>query len=428
MYARLFTAAFIFYNISRVNKFNCELGENMTDLLMIADDLTGALDSGVALAKKGIATEVLVNADLNIENAVQNHRAVVVNTATRHMDAEQAYCIVHSLCKKASALKIPILYKKTDSALRGNIGAELEAVLDATQENVLHFAPAFPKMNRFTKAGHQYIGDIPISESEFASDILNPITDSYIPNIIAKQSDIPVLMQAEANRPQMIRLYNAKTDQELNAVAKTVFEQKKSVLAGCAGFAEAVADVLKDETQDENDASITTPLVVLCGSVHPVSKAQLNYAAERGMKRFWITSAEVITPGYWDSEAGKALLQEIQAAVRQGTSVLAETSYYQEVISTEEKNRIAAELPLALGNLARQLLESEFTGTLVIFGGDMLGGFVNALGIQGIEPIRELKPGVVLASATWNSNRINFVTKAGSFGDPDLLVDLAHME
>ena len=75
---------------------------------------------------------------------------------------------------------LTIFYKKTDSALRGNIGAELSAALDGSGAGVLSFLPAFPRMNRTTAAGIHYIDGIPAAKSVFGQDPFNPVKESVL--------------------------------------------------------------------------------------------------------------------------------------------------------------------------------------------------------------------------------------------------------
>lgn len=71
--------------------------------------------------------------------------------------AAQAYDTVYRLVRWAKEKKIGCIYKKTDSALRGNIGAELSAALAADGGDRLHFVPAFPNLDRVTRGGVHYI-------------------------------------------------------------------------------------------------------------------------------------------------------------------------------------------------------------------------------------------------------------------------------
>ena len=111
-------------------------------LCIIADDFTGALDTGVQFAAHGVSTRVVV--DPNVDFSAHEASVLVVDTETRHLPANQAYDIVSRLVERARRAGISYIYKKTDSALRGNIGAELSALLDASGQAQLHFLPAFP--------------------------------------------------------------------------------------------------------------------------------------------------------------------------------------------------------------------------------------------------------------------------------------------
>ena len=111
-------------------------------LLMIADDFTGALDAGVQFAKKGFSTKVLVySKDMSFQ--AEDADVLVVDAETRHKKPLEAYLTIFRIVKPAAESGVKYLFKKTDSALRGNIGAELTAMLDATGKSLLSFVPAF---------------------------------------------------------------------------------------------------------------------------------------------------------------------------------------------------------------------------------------------------------------------------------------------
>ena len=97
----------------------------MIHLFVIADDFTGALDTGVQFASYGAATKVVVGTGLQALEADAQTQVLVVDAETRHLPAAQAYDTVYRLVRWAKEKKIGCIYKKTDSALRGNIGAEL---------------------------------------------------------------------------------------------------------------------------------------------------------------------------------------------------------------------------------------------------------------------------------------------------------------
>ena len=90
-------------------------------LLIIADDFTGALDTGVQFALRGIQTKVVVDPEVDFTSC--DAKVLVVDTETRHLPSVQAYEIVSKLTTRALQAGVQSIYKKTDSALRGNIGA-----------------------------------------------------------------------------------------------------------------------------------------------------------------------------------------------------------------------------------------------------------------------------------------------------------------
>lgn len=135
-------------------------------LLIIADDFTGALDTGVQFAAYGAATRVMVKDQVDFASC--DAQVLVVDTETRHLPPEKAYQIVEELTRAACRAGIRYIYKKTDSALRGNIGAELAAVLQASNNRQLPFLPAFPQNGRTTRDGIHYVDGVPVTESPSA--------------------------------------------------------------------------------------------------------------------------------------------------------------------------------------------------------------------------------------------------------------------
>ena len=103
---------------------------------------------------------------------------LVIDTESRHISEKEAYGRVKDVFAVPGAKDVPHIYKKTDSALRGNIGAELQAVLDASGEDSAAFIPAYPGVGRITRDGIQYINGVPVSMSEFGRDSFNPIKTS----------------------------------------------------------------------------------------------------------------------------------------------------------------------------------------------------------------------------------------------------------
>ena len=106
----------------------------MVKLLMIADDFTGALDTGVQFAKRGICTQIFTKQKLEDADVRPETEVLVVDTESRPMEKAEAYEAVHEIAAWAVRRGVRIIFKKTDSALRGNIGIELQAVADTDRD------------------------------------------------------------------------------------------------------------------------------------------------------------------------------------------------------------------------------------------------------------------------------------------------------
>lgn len=142
----------------------------MAKLLVIADDLTGALDSGVQLASKGDRVLVSLDCEDGLRHAPEAD-VIVIDSESRHDAQDVAYQKVARLVEQALAMGVSHIYKKTDSGLRGNVGAELSAVMDASGAEHLNFVPAYPKQQRTTEDGVHYVAGVPLAQSIFSVEI-----------------------------------------------------------------------------------------------------------------------------------------------------------------------------------------------------------------------------------------------------------------
>ncbi|RLI05767.1 hypothetical protein DRO22_02310, partial [Candidatus Bathyarchaeota archaeon] len=114
---------------------------------MIADDFTGACDVAVQFKKQGLETVVLT--DIEFLGSFKGvFDVVVVDTETRNLTSEDAYRKVRRAVRLLRQNNVKLVYKKIDSTLRGNIGAEINAVIDELDVKAIIVAPAFPDQKR----------------------------------------------------------------------------------------------------------------------------------------------------------------------------------------------------------------------------------------------------------------------------------------
>lgn len=407
-------------------------------LLIIADDFTGALDTGVQFAARGIKTRVVVGADAALTH--QNADVLVVDTETRHLPAAQAYAAVEGLVQRAKYAGFAYLYKKTDSALRGNVGAELTALLSASGSRQLAFLPAFPQMNRVTKNGVQYIDGVPVTESPFGVDPFEPVRHAAVTDLLAEQTDLPAAsfpaLAADGSVPAEdgILVFDAATVDELRSTGRALLNNGGlRVLAGCAGFGAVLPELLGLGGADVTCPALDPRLLVICGSVNAITLAQLDKAEQAGFTRLRLTPHQKLMPDYWRSADGRMTLDHIEETLAAhpyniietndegGNEPTAAAANALGLTREEMRVRIAS----GIGQLVGALFASPAVGTLLLTGGDTLLQCMNSVGVHELEPICEMEHGVVLARFGCGGTTRYVITKSGGFGQADLLTALA---
>lgn len=388
---------------------------------MIADDLTGALDSGVRLASKG--AHVVVTHDWRHAKsyATAGVDVLVVDTESRHVSAPVAYERVCAVASEATCMGVDGIYKKCDSGLRGNIGAELSALLDVSAARRLDFVPAYPALGRTTVGGVHFVDGIPLAQSVFASDPLEAMTRSSVADIIHEKSDVHVSAAAGATgATEGVVVHDCASDVELAQIgAKLASRGIPRLAAGCAGLLGTYELRTRSAVRGKDKPLGLSPrLAVVSGSLNSVCQAQLDYAARAGAVRAHMPLAQLLAGTWTDGEARSFVAQAAEGA--KGASCLIIDSLGPRegtVPALDDPSRLIAQ---ALGSVACALAPS-LEWTLMVIGGDTLMGFFEGCGIASVEPVREVAPGVVLARYQTGTGWRHIITKSGAFGAPDLI-------
>ena len=221
----------------------------MVRLFIIADDFTGALDTGVKLAGLGAKTRVVTS--FPEDPGICDADVLVWDSETRHLSPEQAREAIRSVAARLRTYPDCYFFKKTDSALRGNIGAELQGLLEGLNARQIAFLPAYPEINRTTENGVQYIDGVPVSESVFGRDLLNPVLHDSVAEIIAEQSSLPVRIRNthEARLAEEgITVFDTVTRSQMDAIFTALQDQGVRLYAGCAGAGACLPQLLAPGT------------------------------------------------------------------------------------------------------------------------------------------------------------------------------------
>jgi uncharacterized protein YgbK (DUF1537 family) len=403
----------------------------MIELLVIADDFTGAVDTGVQFSKKGIPTMVTVDEQIDFHALPEEVCVLVADTESRHSESTHAAQCVARIAELGISYGIKYFYKKTDSTLRGNIGSELEALMKVCATKYIMFLPAYPKMCRTTLGGRQFINGVPLNETSFSCDPLEPAVESFIPSIIAKQSGANVRICTKFSLPDKepeeqpamtVYVFDAQSDQDLLEIGKGLNKRGfLQVSAGCAGFAEYLPEVLELKTTSHmHPRKNHSKVLTVCGSVNVVSQRQVRYAQSKGFKVIRLDVGNLLDKRFSESDAGLQLIDDSINALNRGEKLIVETYDASGNVGCFKTEHCLA-IVTNLGVFISRIFKTAKLDSLVVFGGDTAIGILRALGCRGIVPREEIAPGVAISESIVCQHKFDIVTKAGGFGEDDIL-------
>lgn len=398
-------------------------------MAIIADDLTGALDAGVCMLPSDIA---VATSPVQAEKLLGNKKPSVlsVNAGTRHLDAEAAYAQVAELVRLSRKCGCRSIFKKTDSVLRGNVGAELAAAFDASGAPRLHFLPAFPAMGRTTMGGIQYVNGVPVAESAFGHDPFEPVHESDIARIIAEETQVPVKTVRE-DEPvpldfQGIVVYDASSDDAMSRRAAELSALGEiGAVGGCAGLAQAL-HALASGGKSAQKACSEGNMLVVCGSVNPASRAQCRFAEDKGARMFPIAERQKCSASWVGSLEGKDFISEVSKSWNENPLTVIDGSGLEDLAPYfPEGADIRQAVADNVAGLLLAVCRRGIFGRALVMGGDILSSFLSQADVDAVYPKGEAAPGIVVLEIDIGGHSFRLASKSGGFGTKDLFVTLA---
>jgi D-threonate/D-erythronate kinase len=382
---------------------------------IIADDLTGAADTGVQLARAGYRTAVAFR-DAPIPSA-EDLDAVVLDTDSRAMPS--GFAARRVLGAVRSVRHARIVYKKLDSTLRGPIAAELAAALGASGRGRAVVAPAFPAAGRTTVDGVQLVRGVPVQETEARDDPRTPVREGHVPTLLAAAfSSVVSLGVEDLADPATVRralegaecvVADAARGEDLEALVRAVPDPSGVLWAGSAGLAVALGGVYPGPGAGEppSPRAPVGKVLVVVGSLSGVARRQLRTLEEHGCPTVPVVGRSCAV-GESLAAARRALSGGACAAVH----------------STEDRGASeAVSFVEALAEVVGALSEEGLFDALVLTGGETAVGVARRLGANGIRLEGEVAPGIPVGILMGPTSQYRVVTKAGAFGEPGTLVE-----
>jgi uncharacterized protein YgbK (DUF1537 family) len=335
------------------------------ECLLIADDLTGACDAAVHFARRGYRTHV------HLDSHGEEASVLAISADSRHLSAAEIRQVMDDLAQQLPVDRARILFKKIDSTLRGNVGAEIAAALAAFGCEAAVITPAYPAMGRTVESGYLRVG------AAEAIDLAARLRSQGLQSCAHVQ---PGAVSAAIEAGARFISVDATCDRDLDTIASLGLASKRRILwSGSAGLASALARTLPwGGPPGPRPAPRPASSVLYCiGSDHPVTAAQQRHLLALGRSEYVV----------------------LNLSVRQ-TSV--------------ERVRDL------VGNAAGAAT------ALVLSGGDTASLVCRALGVRRIQLEDEIVPGIpwgYLCGGAFDQARV--ATKSGGFGAPHALIQVA---
>jgi len=392
----------------------------MLEVAVIADDLTGAADTGIAFALAGIRTFVAFGE----KSPPSDSRVVAFDTDSRALAHDAAAARAAAAASRACERGVRTIYKKIDSTLRGNVGAETAAIFRALTERgepaVVVACPAFPAMGRTLRDGRVFVSGTALEATEVwrksgmtgPADLSSMLENSGLTTAVVDLAS--VRKGAFPQGPQAL-VCDAEDESDLRHIAEAGAKLRRRVVwVGSGGLARHLPGALGLRPEESGKVRFEPRkggILTLVGSRSEVSREQARQlCAESGVACFEVDPEALLAVGSAGTSGAIAGMGDALASGRD--SVLVTT------LGEKVDLSLAPAIAAALGRLVPPLVDT--LGGLVATGGDVARAVLSSLGASGVHLLGEVEPGVPIGLAD-TAPPLPLVTKAGAFGNPSTL-------
>jgi D-threonate/D-erythronate kinase len=390
----------------------------MPRVVIVADDLTGAADSVARAVQAGLSAEIWLEISQETTNSdVVEVDVIAISTDSRFLPPEEA---AQSVAKTLSMLTRRFgtgvaWYKKIDSTLRGNLGAELDAMLAARPTSAAVICPAFPAQGRGLEGGRLvYAGapphHLPMLLREQSS---SPIGEIGLARVRQGAAALKRALQERCEQGEKLLVVDGLTESDLEIIVAAA-QSEEYILCGSAGMVAPLAAQFASKGDDLATAPAQVspgPLLAVVGSGSATAHAQVAEVAAaekmrvRALDKSWY---EVDLVGAKSHPVGDWLIHLEPPA--DGMPL---------------DGPVARAQAARLADLAFAAVDRLQPSTLLVVGGDTAYYVLRRLGFERLTVMEELMPGIPLTVGVDRAGcRRAVVLKPGNFGDEQTLVRL----
>lgn len=409
---------------------------------VIADDLTGSNATGVRLARQGFKAATMVHyTDIPSSDS---YNAVCVDTDSRYAKEEVARMRVKTVLENLQKWGANVICKRIDSTVRGNIGAEIDTILNELGDKAIAVVVAsFPDSGRITSGGYLLVNGIPLQATDVANDPVAPLTQSYVPAIVQKQSRFPVAYigletvlsghkeTERALREQIadgkrILVMDAVTDEEIESIAKAMVAIKEYQMIPVDPGPLTAAYSKFFSRQHTSDKKI----IVTVGSITTNAANQLQYLTEKmNAQPIYVDAKKLASlTETWEEETDRVIQAVLEEMKKQSILVITTNSPFAKPLNLKEiareqnttQDALAKRIADGLGKITRFVIQKSGyeIGGCFTSGGDVTASLCALSRAEGIKLEVEVLPLVAYGQLIGGYlDGIPLVTKGGLAGD-----------
>lgn len=423
----------------------------------VADDLTGGTTTAVLLARSKARTAVFFN-----ENAAATADradgldAIVISSNSRPLPRYLAYKAVTNATRALKSMGVRYFQKRIDTTLRGDIGVEIDAMLDQMDDGVIAVVvPAMPQSRRILVGGYSVIDGVALVNTPVAQDVRTPVLENYIPRLLARQSSRPVGfipldvvldgaqsisegLRDQQNLGKKIIVVDAITLEDVEAIAQACVDLELDVLSVDPGpFTAKLAHrrgLIQEESPNipsERPDEYRKTVLIAAGSATPVTKRQMEVLTQDPRhQRIAIDPLPMVDGGNASmDECFKAINKAVSLiqSDEQPRAILFETALHGELLDLDEEDakrsypsgesadRINAALGFIISEVMNQVGRDAVAG-LYTTGGDTMVSVCQALGVECLEVLDYVIPQADVGRLVGNYAGLPVVGKGGLTG------------
>lgn len=402
-------------------------------LIIVADDLTGAADTASRCHFAGLPATILTAPD--IQDLPDG--AIAINTDTRHRTGSDAFSIVAKLSRSVRRYGNFCWYKKIDSTLRGNIGAELDGLFSvlssaaeqsAAPKRIAIICPALPVQERGIVDGRLTARQISVPDIHFPTLLreqsCRKVGEVALSDVRRDVDHLTRTMKQLIDRGVDYIIVDGTSESDLRMIRDAAgLASANPIYCGSAGLAQMIAEWLALEQVHAVpaihrahgsaflDRADSGSIVIIVGSASLPAQRQMGYL----LRQADVTSLEI--------KVDRSITVDQVRQVSDSSLILLHLPAPRSDAKLDGPK--ARAMAKTLGNAAEKLYFQLRPQLMILVGGDTSMAVAERLMIGQLDIVCELLPGIPLAVGhAGDGIGQAIILKSGNHGIDNTLVKL----